>query len=145
MKAVGTWKGSYRTTLEDDRGHSVTVDLPRDEDGGDLGTSALELNVLSLAGCITTIFALVAKRRRLSFEQMRVELEANRPEGSPTVESVEGTFRIVTSAPHADVETALRLTLRTCPVGVIYGRAGIPVHVRPIVVAPERVAAAAPA
>lgn len=134
MKAVGTWEGGYRTTLEDGRGHAVTVDLPLDEGGGDLGTSALELSVQSLAGCITTIFALVAKKRRLKFEELSVELEAHRPDGSPTITAVEGVCRVVTSGPAEDVETVLNITLRTCPVGLLYEHALIPVSVRPVVV-----------
>jgi putative redox protein len=134
MKAVATWNGGFETRLEDGRGHSVTVDLPTDEEGRDLGPSALELAVLSLAGCVTTIFALVARRRKLRFEAMRVELEAMRPRGARTIASVEGTFRLVTSAPESEVATALGLTLRTCPVGVLFDQAGIPIRVRPIVV-----------
>ncbi len=137
MRAVGTWKGGFQTQLEDTRGHAVIVDLPPDEDGGNLGTSALELSVLSLAGCITTIFALVAKRRRLTFEDMEVELDAERPEGSPTIAWVDGVLRVVTAASEQDVETTLNITLRTCPVGVLYEQAHIPVRVRPIVVAPD--------
>lgn len=137
MKATGTWKGGYRTQLRDDRGHDVTVDLPKDEGGGDLGTSALELSVLSLAGCISTIFTLVAERRRLRFEAMSVELDAARPQGSRTIASVEGTLHVVTTASAEDVATALNITLRTCPVGVLYEQAHVPVRVRPIVVAPE--------
>ncbi len=83
MKAIGTWEGGYRTLLEDTSGHSVTVDLPKDEGGNDLGPSALELCVLSLAGCITTIFALIAKKRRLKFEGMKVDLHAERPKVLP--------------------------------------------------------------
>jgi len=79
MQAIGTWAGGYRTVLEDGRTHSVTVDLPRDEGGDSTGTSALELAVLSLAGCITTIFTLIARRRRLSFSGMSIALEAERP------------------------------------------------------------------
>ena len=36
MRAVGTWKGGFQTQLEDARGHAVIVDLPPDEDGGNL-------------------------------------------------------------------------------------------------------------
>jgi len=133
MKAIGTWQGGFRTILEDGRGHTVTVDLPHDELGDNLGTSALELSVLSLAGCITTIFALVARKRRLTFEAMTVELDAQRPEGAPTITSVDGVLRVTTSASVEDVETTLRITLRTCPAGVIYERAHIPVRVRAVV------------
>jgi putative redox protein len=137
MHAIATWKGGYQTVLEDGRGHSIPIDLPLDEAGRDTGTSALELNALSLAGCIVTIFALVAKKRRLPFEAMTIDLEAQRPEGAPTITSVEGTFRIITAAPVDAVETTLNITLRTCPVGVLYDRAHIPVRIRPIVIAPE--------
>jgi len=137
MRAVGTWQGGYQTLLEDTGGHFVTVDLPRDEGGENLGPFALELSVLSLAGCITTIFAIVAKKRRLSFQGMKVDLEAARPEGSRTITSVDGVLRVVTSASRNDVETALSITMRTCPVGVLFERARVPVHVRLEVVPPE--------
>jgi putative redox protein len=136
MKALGTWKGDYQSLLEDGRGHTVTVDLPVGEEGDNLGPSALELCVLSLAGCITTIFALVAKKRRLKFEAMTVDLDTERPKGSPTISSVTGVLRVVTSVNPTDVETALRITLRTCPVGVLFEQAHVPVRVRAIVVPP---------
>jgi putative redox protein len=136
MKATATWEGGYRSLLKDNRGHDVTVDLPTDEGGENVGTSALELSVLSLAGCITTIFALVAQRRRLRFESMRVDLDAVRPRGARTITSVEGTLRIVTNAPAEDVATALDITLKTCPVGVLFDQAHIPVRVQPVVLAP---------
>jgi len=143
MKALGTWQGGYRTVLEDSKGHRVTVDLPHDEGGGNAGPFALELSVLSLAGCITTIFALVAKKRRLKFEGMSVELEAQRPKGAATITSVAGILRITTSAPRAEVETTLEITLRTCPVGVLYEKAQVPVRVHLEVHTPVALAAVA--
>ncbi len=129
MQASATWTGGYQTRLDDRRGHEVVIDLPRDEDGQDAGTSALELAVLSLAGCISTIFALVARRRRVAYSAMRVDLTADRPRGSPTVTGVQGTMTIATPSPQEEVETVLSITLRTCPVGVIFERARIPIQV----------------
>lgn len=129
MQAVGSWAGGFRTILDDGRTHRLTVDLPRDEGGESAGPSALELAVLSLAGCITTIFAVVAKRRHLPFTAMSIGLEAERPEGAPTLTRVRGTFRLRSEADREEIETALRLTLRICPVGVLYEKAGIPVDV----------------
>ncbi len=137
MKATATWQEGYVSRLEDDRGHAVTVDLSMEEGGTDRGTSSLELSVLSLAGCITTIFALVAERRRLVYEAMEVRLDAARPKGSRTITAVNGTCRIVSAQPAEEVDTALRLTLRTCPVGVLFEQAHIPVRVDLIVVPPE--------
>lgn len=145
MRADATWKGGYASELSDTRGHAVTVDLDPTEGGLDRGTSALELCVLALAGCITTIFTLVAERRRLTFGTMRVELEARRARGARTITSVEGTFRISTSAPPDDVGTALRITLGTCPVGVLFEQAHVPVTVRPVVTPPDAAPLSGPA
>lgn len=136
MEAKGTWKGGYETRLEDDRGHVVTVDLPVDEGGRNAGTSALELSVLSLAGCIGTIFTLVAEKRRLTFSGLHISLTAERPPGAPTIECVHGVAEVETLAPKEDVETALRLTLKTCPVGVLFERAHVPVDLVAKVVPP---------
>lgn len=133
MQAIGTWTGGYRTVLEDGRTHTVTVDLPRDEGGESAGTTALELALLALAGCVTTSFAVVARRRRLAIAGMSVALEAERSPGALTLTKVRGTFRLRTDAAPDDVATALRLTLRTCPVGVLFEKAGVPVELMPIV------------
>ena len=107
----------------------MTVDLPVDEGGQNAGTSALELGVLSLAGCITTIFGLVAKKRKLVFTGLTISLTAERPRGAPTIERVHGALEVQTDASKEDIETILRLTLKTCPMGVIFERAHIPVDV----------------
>ena len=129
MKARGTWMGGSHILLEDRRGHQVTVDLPHGEGGGDLGTSAVELTVLSLAGSILTVFAQVAKKRRLAFQSLRVDLDADQPEKAPSVAAVEGVLHVVTSAPPEDVASALGFTLLTCLAGVLFEQARIPVRV----------------
>lgn len=136
MQVTGIWQGGFRTALEDSSGHRLEVDLPTDEGGENRGPFALELSVMALAGCITTIFVLVAKKRRVPFEALRVDLTAMRPKGSPTIVAVEGTAHVVSRSPASEVETALDVTLRTCPVGVLFERAKIPVEVRIQVEAP---------
>ncbi len=116
--------------LDDGRGHSVVIDLPSDEDGDDAGTSALELTLLSLAGCVLTIFPLVAHRRRLTVDGMEVHLQGHRGPRAPTIERVDGTLCLRSRDSAEDLGTALRLTTRTCPVGVLFERAGVPVDIR---------------
>src|SRR5579864_8287557 len=103
MRASGTWSGGFATRLDDGRGHEVVVDLPEDEGGSDVGTSALELSVLALTGCIATIFRLVAAKRRLQYQRLTIELSASRPPGFLTIEAVDGVFEIGTDAPMEDV------------------------------------------
>jgi len=129
MEVVGEWKGGFETRLDDSRGHPVTIDLPGDEGGKDAGTSALELGMLSLAGCINTIFLLIAQRRHLELSRLTIRLTGERPEGAPTIQRVRGRLEVGTHASAEDVETVLRLTLKTCPMGVIFARAQIPVEV----------------
>lgn len=129
MYAQARWTGGSSATLRDDRGHEVIIDLPKDEGGGDLGTSALELNLLSLTGCVVTIFTLVARKRRVPFSSLEVDAVPERPKGAPTITRVHGTCRVASTAAREDVEAVLGITLRTCPVGVLYEQAGVPVEI----------------
>ncbi len=137
FRANATWRGGIENELDDGRGHSYLIDVTRDEGGRDRGTSGFELGLLALAGCINAVFALVAQRRKLAFESMRTELEGERPRKAPTYTTVHGVFRIQTRAPKEEVETAFALTLRICPIGVLFEQAKIPVDVRAVIVAPE--------
>ena len=137
MQAIAQWTHGYESVLTDERTHRVVVDLPIDEGGRSAGPSALELAVLSLAGCISTTFALIARRRRLSFQGLTVALEAERPDGSPTITRVRGTVRVRTRAEEEEVTTTLRLAVHTCPVGILFERAQVPVEVTAIVQHPS--------
>ncbi|MCF3653897.1 MAG: OsmC family protein [Aigarchaeota archaeon] len=128
MKAVSVWISGFRSAVDNGRAHSVVVDLPRDQGGEDLGPTALELALMSLAGCIGTIFAIVAGKRKLSYQSLRVELEGEK--GEKTIENIRGVLRIKTSASREEVETALKLTMEICPVGLIFEKAGIKPEIR---------------
>jgi len=136
MQAQGVWKGGFEARLEDGRGHAVTIDQPLEDGGTNRGTSAHELLLLSLTGCITTLFHIVAEKRKLAFDGFTVKLTAERPRGAPTIQRVRGTVEIRTSASQEEVETALRLAIKTCPVGALFERAHVPVEVRAKVMPP---------
>jgi len=138
MEARGIWRGGFETRVGDGRGHLVTVDLPVDEGGKDSGTSGLELMVLSLVGCVSTIFTLIAHKRKLTFDGIEIALTAVRQDGAPTIERIHGTVEVTTSASREDVDTVLRLTLKTCPVGVLLERAHIPVELVLTIVHPPQ-------
>ncbi len=123
MKAASAWISGFRSVVDNGRTHSVVVDLPREQGGEDLGPTALELALMSLAGCVGTIFAIVARKRGLSYESLKVELEAEK--GEKTIESVKGVMKVKTAASREEVETTLRLTMEICPVGLIFEKAGI--------------------
>ena len=56
MKAKSILTEGYRSVINDSRGHEIITDMPESNNGNDTGPTALELTVMSLAGCITTIF-----------------------------------------------------------------------------------------
>jgi len=128
MRANAVWVEGYKSVLDDDRGHSVTVDLPPESGGKDAGPTGLELAIMALAGCVTTIFKLVAAKRKLTYESLKVELNAEKPKNAPTVTEVKGHVEIATTGTEQEVQIALKLTFKTCPVGVIFEQAGIKVN-----------------
>ncbi|MBD3172340.1 hypothetical protein GF326_07705 [Candidatus Bathyarchaeota archaeon] len=122
IKSTAEWMGNSQVLLSDGRGHQTICDLPSAEDQG---PTALELSVMSYAGCIVTIFKIVAEKRRVSFDGLEVEVLADKPEGSKTIESVEFLVKIKSDASRKALEKILDITSITCPVGVIWKDAGI--------------------
>jgi uncharacterized OsmC-like protein len=74
----------FRIAVDDGRAHSVCVDLPP-EMGTNRGPTALELGVMSFAGCVATIFVLMAKKTRVTMSDLEVKMKAEKPEGAKTV------------------------------------------------------------
>jgi uncharacterized OsmC-like protein len=50
-----------------------------------MGPTALELGVMSYAGCFTTIFAFTAKRMRIPLKDLEVKLEAVESDEAETI------------------------------------------------------------
>ncbi|MEN2975107.1 MAG: OsmC family protein [Candidatus Caldarchaeales archaeon] len=114
----------YRSIVDDDRGHSIVIDLPFEHGGDDTGPTSLELAVMGLAGCVTTIYAVIAAKRRFKFDGMRVEVEAVKPDEEKTITKVNGNIK-VWSENREEAETVLRLTLDNCPVHTLFEKADI--------------------
>jgi len=125
MKATSIWIDGFRSVLDNGRGHSVVVDLPAEQNGTNTGATALELSIMSLAGCITSIFRMVAEKRRFTYKAFKVELEAEKTKDSITVTSIDGHMELVTDAEEKDAQTTLKLTLDNCPVGVLFDEAKV--------------------
>lgn len=122
MRTTATWVENSKVLLEDGRGHKTICDLPSAEN---IGPTALELSVMSYAGCIVTIFKIIAEKRRIQFESLEVEVLADKPEGAKTIESIEFLTKIKSDADQKALEKVLELTALTCPVGVLWKKAGL--------------------
>lgn len=122
MKSKAKWGGNSKVILDDGRGHETICDLPSAEN---LGPTALELSVMSYAGCIVTIFKIIAEKRRISFDSLEVEVIANKPDGAKTIQSIEFHAKVKSEAEQKSLEKVLELTAVTCPVGVLWKQAGL--------------------
>ena len=122
MKSRAKWVENSKIYVDDGRGHSTVLDLPS---GDNTGPTALELSVMSYAGCIVTIFKLVAEKRRIAFESLSVDVIANKPDGAKTIESIEFHTQVKSDASQKALEKCLELTSKTCPVGVLFKDAGV--------------------
>lgn len=125
MKARAKWIDKRRSVLDNGRGHTVVVDVQAEKGGENTAATAIELAAMSLAGCVITIFTAIAPKRRLSFTRMEVSLDAEQPEGAHTITSVNGMVDVYTDQSESEVKTAFDLTMRECPVGILFENAGV--------------------
>jgi len=113
-----------RITVDDGRAHSVCLDLPP-ELGTDMGPTALELGVMSYAGCFATIFALTAKKMRIPLKDLEVKLEAVESDEAETVTEANFDILVNADAPEDRIQRIFKLTLENCPVGKLFEKAGV--------------------
>jgi putative redox protein len=125
MKSNSLWTRKFQSVVDNGRNHSMVIDLPEAKGGDNSGPTALEMCVMSLSGCIGTIFAMVAQKMRINYDKMEVELDAQQNNGAPTVTDVHFRLSIKTSEDKSRIEKCLEVTENTCPVGVLYKQAGV--------------------
>ena len=125
MKATAVWVKDYKCMLDNGRGQNVVVDLPIEQGGTNAGPMAIELCLMSLAGCIVTVFKIIAEKRRFAYTGFKVELEAEKDKDSGTIANVGGRMEIVTDREERDAQTTLRLTIDNCPIGILFDQAKV--------------------
>jgi uncharacterized OsmC-like protein len=109
----------FQIMLDDNEAHSYIVDLAPDLGTG-LGASALELCVMTHAGCYATIFALTAKKMRLELKGLKVEVEATKSDETGTISEENFDIQIRMDASTDRIDRLHKLTLETCPVGILF-------------------------
>jgi putative redox protein len=119
----------FRIDVDDGRKHAICLDLPPD-DGTDMGPSALELTLMSYVGCYATIFALTAKKMRITLEDLEVKSEAIKSEEVGTITQVRIDIMVATTALEDRIRRAHELTLKTCPVGILFEKASVKMEYR---------------
>ena len=117
----------FQIMLDDNEAHSYVVDLAPDLGTG-LGASALELCVMTHAGCYATIFALTAKKMRLELKGLKVKVEAIKSEETGTISEETFEIQIRMDASQDRIDRLHKLTLETCPVGILFEKVGVKIN-----------------
>jgi len=128
MKSRAVLVDGFWIAVDNGRNHGITLDLPTSLGGTDKGPTALELAVMGLAGCIVTIFKLTCDKMRIHVEKLEAMVDAEKPKDAPTVVKASITAKIKTSADEALVKRAWEITLKNCPVGILFKKAGVEVE-----------------
>jgi putative redox protein len=114
----------FRIDVDDGRSHAMCLDLPLHDDGTDMGPSALELALMSHAGCYATTFALTARKMRITLKDLEVKSEGIKTEEAGTITEVSLDVLVKTDAKEDRVQRIHELTVKSCPVGKIFDGAG---------------------
>jgi putative redox protein len=125
--------GSFQSIADNGGHHGMVLDLPEAKEGTDLGPTALELTVMSLAGCISTIWAVVAKNSKVSYNSIVVDIDAEKPDDAPTITSAKATVTVNADDEQNKLERCLQKTMKACPVGQLFEKAGIEIETELIV------------
>ena len=130
MKIVvnGKLVDGKRSVIDNGREHALVTDLPKAQGGANTGPTALELAVMALAGCFTTIYSVIAANKKVPFESLEVHLEAEKPDKGKTIESVKVKATVVSSDPERARKTWDDM-MHVCPVGELFKRAGVKIDV----------------
>jgi len=117
----------FRLAVDNGRFHSVCLDLPPDE-GTNMGPTALELAVMSYAGCFATIFILTAKKMRFKLRDLEVKLDAIKSEEAGTI--TEANFSIIVQGdiPEDRIQRIFKLTVENCPVGKLFEKSEVKIN-----------------
>lgn len=126
MKATAIWQKNFQSVVTNNRGHQILVDLPKSKNGDDTGPTAFELSLMALAGCFSTIFALVASKSRVKIEALRVECDGQTTEDGMQFTEITTSVEVSSPADEATLKRVLEKTKEICPVGTVFNRAKIP-------------------
>lgn len=125
MKSNSIWTRKFQSVVDNGRNHSIVIDLPQDKGGCNSGPTALEMCVMGFSGCLGTIFAMVAEKMRLKFEILEVVANAEQKDNAATLTDVHCVVSLKTDEDKAKIEQCFELTMKTCPVGVLFNQAGV--------------------
>lgn len=120
VKAQAKLIKNVRSIVDNAKQHSIVLDLPEPQGGGNTGPTALELAIMALADCAVTIFADVAKKSDVTLDSLEVTAIAEKPADSPTPSKVNIHVTVASSERDQKLNALWRRTEANCPVVKIF-------------------------
>jgi uncharacterized OsmC-like protein len=117
----------FQISLYDGYSHRVVVDLPP-ELGTGLGPTALELCVMSHAGCYATICVYTARKMRIPLKGLTVKVEAVETDEAGTITEEKFDIHIKADVPADRIQRLHELTVKNCPVDILLQKAGVKIN-----------------
>ncbi len=130
MLVTSKWIKNHQSAVNNGRSDAVIMDLPPEKGGDDYAATALEYAVMALAGCITTIFSVVAKNSQVDITDLEAVVEAEKPDDALTITEVRMNINVKSDAPEDKIKKILRITLRQCPVETLFRQANVIMDVK---------------
>ncbi|HEY7774800.1 MAG TPA: OsmC family protein [Marinagarivorans sp.] len=84
MQATVKWVDGAMFLAESGSGHTVLMDGPPDHGGRNLAARPMEMILMGLGGCASFDIVSILKKSRQKVTDCRVELSAERAEGTPS-------------------------------------------------------------
>lgn len=130
MLVTSKWIKNHQSAVNNGRSDAVIMDLPPEKGGDDYAATALEYAVMALAGCITTIFSVVAKNSHIEISDLEAIVEAKKPDDALTITEVNMNINVKSNVPEDKLKRILRITLKQCPVETLFRQANVKMDVK---------------
>ncbi len=114
----------YELILDNGRSQCTIADQPTGTLPG-LGPTPFELCLMSHAGCYATICVLTAEKMRLPLKGCDVKIETVKSPETGTVSEEAFDITLKLDAPEDRVQRLHEVTVKTCPVGILFEKAGV--------------------
>lgn len=114
----------YELILDNGKSHCTVADQPTETSIG-FGPTPFELCLMSHAGCYATICVMTADKMRLPLKGCDVKIDAVKSPETGTVSEETFDITLKLDAPQDRVQRLHEVTLKTCPVGILFEKADV--------------------
>ncbi len=128
MQATVKWVDGVMFIAESGSGHTVVMDGPPDHGGRDMAVRPMEMILMGLGGCASFDIVSILKKSRQKVSACRVELQAERAQGTPSPFTKIHLHFVVSGAAlkSSQVERAVSLSAtKYCSASIMLEAAGV--------------------